>query len=174
MSFLSTGSPTSMSVADRSVTVATTTHTPRRSCRRWLRSSRSCALARRRTGSCSSETATSRRLSSCEPSYTRSRPPRRAGTCGVRPVCADRASYESQQAALLHVLHGAEHPLAGFSDDDLAAASESLLRKRAHAVREHWPALTQCLGSRFLVEYKRYAATTPPPAAGEGVADGLQ
>ena len=88
-------------------------------------------------------------------------------------MCADRARYELQQAALLRALQGRDAILNGFETEDLAAASESLLRKRARAVADSWPALTHALGGEFLTEFERFARATPPPREGEGIADGF-
>ena len=89
-------------------------------------------------------------------------------------MCADRARYELQQAALLRALQGRDAILNGFETEDLAAASESLLRKRARAVADSWPALTHALGGEFLIEFERFARATRPPREGEGIADGFR
>jgi len=88
-------------------------------------------------------------------------------------MCADRARYELQQAALLNALQGRDSTLHGFVTEDLTAASEALLRKRARPVADNWPALTQALGGEFLTEFQRFARANPPPRNGEGLADGL-
>jgi hypothetical protein len=88
-------------------------------------------------------------------------------------MSADRANYELRQAGLLDALQGRDSNPDGFVADDLAAASESLLRKRARPVAENWPALTHALGSGFLPEFERFARATPLPRGDVGMVDGF-
>jgi hypothetical protein len=81
-------------------------------------------------------------------------------------VSTDRARYGAQQRALLGALHTGEAIPHGFAIDDLAAASTSLLHKRARAVAQNWPALTHSLDGEFLATFERYARKTLPPRSG--------
>jgi hypothetical protein len=85
----------------------------------------------------------------------------------------DRARLEAEQAAFLDALQGRGRAPAGFDGDDLSTAAASLLRKRIGMVARDWPALAYAVGQDLPQAFARYAQTTPPPAAGEGVADGL-
>jgi hypothetical protein len=88
-------------------------------------------------------------------------------------VAADRSGYAAKQAALVEaLLHGGELP-EGFSAAKADAASQSLRRKRAGAIRHAWPALTVALGASFDERFDAFAHTTGPPAFGEGLTDGL-
>jgi hypothetical protein len=84
-----------------------------------------------------------------------------------------RAHLEAAQAAFLDALQGRAPAPAGFDDDDMSAAAASLLRKRLGMVAREWPALAYALGEDLPQAFARYAQATPPPAAGEGLADGL-
>jgi hypothetical protein len=91
----------------------------------------------------------------------------------VEAVSPDRVRYGAQQARLLGALRAGGSIPQGFVASDVRAAADSLLRKRAGAVVRSWPALIQSLGDDFLPAFERYARGNPPPAAGDGVADGL-
>jgi hypothetical protein len=86
---------------------------------------------------------------------------------------AGRDRLATQQAALLDSLQGRGTSPPGFDHDDLAAAGASLLRKRLGALSRDWPALAYAVGEALLEAFAQYAQSTPPPVAGEGVADGL-
>jgi hypothetical protein len=88
-------------------------------------------------------------------------------------VSAERDRLTAQQAAFLDSLQGRGPSPPGFRGDDLAAASASLLRKRTGAVARDWPALAYAVGDRLPAAFAQYAQSTPPPVAGESVADGL-
>lgn len=85
----------------------------------------------------------------------------------------DRARYGAEQSTLLGALRRAAPVPEGFDPDDLRAAGGSLLRKRAGAVARAWPALALSLGEDFPVVFEGFARSSPPPAAGDGAADGL-
>ncbi|MDX6718913.1 MAG: hypothetical protein QOJ63_1167 [Solirubrobacteraceae bacterium] len=91
----------------------------------------------------------------------------------MTPPDADRSSYEAGQAELLRALIRGDAFPDGFARDKADAASRSLRRKRAHAVAAAWPALSVTLGERFAARFDDFARGTPPPAWGDGVADGL-
>lgn len=84
-----------------------------------------------------------------------------------------RSRYGEQQAAFLNALRTGESPPPGFAADNLAAASQSLIRKRARQVAESWPAVAHALGADYASAFERFARGTPPPAEGEGAADGF-
>lgn len=86
---------------------------------------------------------------------------------------SERDRLAAQQAAFLESLQGRAAAPAGFDGDDMAAAGASLLRKRLGAVTREWPALVHALGESLPEAFAQYAQSTPPPAAGEGLADGL-
>ena len=86
---------------------------------------------------------------------------------------AGRARLAAQQAAFLDSLQGRGPLPPGFDADDLAAAAASLLRKRLGAVTRDWPALAYAAGEALPEAFAQYAKSTPPPVAGEGLADGL-
>lgn len=88
-------------------------------------------------------------------------------------MAPDRARYAARQAELLRALRDPEHPAAGFASADVAAASESLARKRARLVAASWPAVAHALGDRYLTRFEHFARTTPPPSVGDGLGDGL-
>jgi hypothetical protein len=85
----------------------------------------------------------------------------------------DRERYEAHQAELLDALRNPATPPDGFDATDLAAASDSLIRKRARQVAAGWPALAHALGDDYLRTFEQFARSTPPPALGEGLADGF-
>jgi hypothetical protein len=91
----------------------------------------------------------------------------------MAPSPADRAAYAAGQASLLLALVRGEELPPGFDADKAAVAARSLRRKRAHAVAGAWPSLTLDLGERFAAAFDAYALTTPPPAFGDGLTDGL-
>lgn len=86
---------------------------------------------------------------------------------------ARRARLEADQAAFLEALQGRAPTPAGFDGDDMSAAAASLLRKRLGMVVHDWPALAYAVGEDLPEAFARYAQATPPPAVGEGLADGL-
>jgi hypothetical protein len=88
-------------------------------------------------------------------------------------VSDHRIRYGEQQAAFLTALRTGESPPPGFAAEDLAAASHSLVHKRARQVQESWPALVHALGQDYARAFERFARTTPPPVEGEGAADGF-
>jgi hypothetical protein len=88
-------------------------------------------------------------------------------------VSPDRRRYGDEQAAFLHALRTGDPPPPGFAADDLAAASQSLIRKRARQVAADWPALVHALGPGYDEMFEGFARTTPPPVEGEGLADGF-
>lgn len=103
-----------------------------------------------------------------------SEPDRRAAQEAGRPAeRAGRDRLAAQQAAFLDSLQRRGPSPPGFDDDDLAAAGASLLRKRLGAVSRDWPALAYAVGEALPEAFAQYAQSTPPPVAGEGVADGL-
>jgi hypothetical protein len=85
----------------------------------------------------------------------------------------DRERYAAQQAELLRALRDPGCSPDGFVAADLAAASSSLVRKRARQVAASWPALAHTLADDYLSRFAHFARTTPPPAGGEGLGDGL-
>ena len=88
-------------------------------------------------------------------------------------MAADRSGYAAKQAALLEALvRGGELPQE-FAAAKADAASQSLRRKRAGAIRHAWPALMVALGASFDERFDAFARTTGPPAFGEGLTDGL-
>lgn len=88
-------------------------------------------------------------------------------------MSGERDRLAAQQAAFLSSLQGRAAAPPGFDSDDLAAAGGSLLRKRLGAVTREWPALAHAMGESLPQAFAQYAQSTPPPAAGEGLADGL-
>jgi hypothetical protein len=91
----------------------------------------------------------------------------------MTPPPADRSHYEAGQAELLRALTRGDAFPDGFAADKADAASRSLRRKRARAVAVAWPALSVTLGERFATRFDDFARGTPPPAWGDGLADGL-
>jgi hypothetical protein len=85
----------------------------------------------------------------------------------------DRSRYEAAQAELLRALIRGDAFPDGFAAGKAAAASRSLRRKRARAVARAWPALSVTLGECFDERFDDFARRTPPPAWGDGFADGL-
>ncbi|MDQ6778376.1 MAG: hypothetical protein M3071_19640 [Actinomycetota bacterium] len=88
-------------------------------------------------------------------------------------MAPDRERYAERQAGLLRALRDPAHAPDGFAAADLAAASGSLVRKRARQVAASWPAVAHALGEAYLSRFERFARTTPPPAVGDGLGDGL-
>jgi hypothetical protein len=69
-----------------------------------------------------------------------------------------RASLARQQRELALALSGRGDPPAGFDRARVAAASQSLARKRERLVEKQLPRLVECLGPRFhrlFSEYRR-------------------
>jgi hypothetical protein len=91
----------------------------------------------------------------------------------MTPPPADRSRYEAGQAELLRALIRGDAFPDGFAADDADAASHSMRRKRTRAVANAWPALSVALGERFAARFDDFARRTPPPAWGDGFADGL-
>jgi hypothetical protein len=91
----------------------------------------------------------------------------------MTPPPADRSRYEAEQAELLRALIRGDGFPDGFAAGKADAASRSLRRKRARAVAGAWPALSVTLGERFAARFDDFARGTPPPAWGDGFADGL-
>jgi hypothetical protein len=85
----------------------------------------------------------------------------------------DRARYGDRQAALLHALQRGDPAPPGFVAADVTAAGAALTRKRTGAVRAAWPALAIGLGDSFGDTFADFASGNPPPASGDGLADGL-
>jgi len=77
----------------------------------------------------------------------------------------------AQQALVRALVNGGPIP-AGFNPDRVQATSLALVRKRARAVANIWPALARTLGDGFMARFLAYAAGQPPPVGG-ALADGL-
>jgi hypothetical protein len=89
------------------------------------------------------------------------------------PSSESRSRLAEQQAQLVRTLVCQDKPPAGFDGERLRLAAGSLLNKRLREVERAWPALARCLGAHWSARFTAFARTTPPPAAGGPLADGL-
>ena len=82
-----------------------------------------------------------------------------------------RKSLFEQQAALVAALKLGRLSPDGFDSRCIAAAAQSLARKRSREVARSWPSLVESCGEQFERLFVQFAAADPPAADGPS-ADG--
>jgi hypothetical protein len=83
-----------------------------------------------------------------------------------------RRQLAFEQAQLLDALTTSAAAPAGFDQERVAAAAESLLSKRARAVSRTWPRLAQAMGDEFATCFASYARAHSLTNDGSPLADG--
>jgi len=82
-----------------------------------------------------------------------------------------RKALQKQQAELIRTLQGRIDVPAGLDESKVAAAVQSLLRKRGNEIKAAWPTLADYLGKRFRNLYSIFAASQTTPQS-DPVIDG--
>jgi len=79
---------------------------------------------------------------------------------------SSRQRLAREQATVVRALHEGKTILPGFDPDQLRVTAEALTAKRLRSITKAWPAFAAAMSPQIAAQFRQYAMTHPPQAAG--------